>query len=343
MPQLPQPPVWLGVIEWSCYVLCSLALVAGLRRRLCYAIPAAILLSNSFIEGRALTSFIIVLFTYLLAFLFYNKPVNCTRRLIQLSVSICYFFAAANKIHPEFLSGRTMYDLLHYYWDLRLAFQPFVGSLHFTLEQARVMGLLVIATELFLTLGPWFARTRKPAFAVSIAMHSAISIMLNGLEIYGPILWCGLLSFFDKKSAVPSEPSGSTLKELSAASAIAVLLLFMPLRYYFAPAKLFSMTFLDRAPWAYTMFIFHEDSTVRSLRYRDNAGGWHDLPQKFRIAQTASTNDIIALFHYLERQYGQAVEFEVDVDLLRNHFLHHRKVGHYRRSSSGWLLEVTGN
>lgn len=343
MPELPNFPLWLIIIQWTAYLVCAIALLAGKRHKALAIIPAAILLSGSFKENGAFCStYVILLFTFLVALCFHKQPVSCSRRLIQISITNCYFFAVANKFHPEFWSGRSLYEVLHYGVDVRSPFLPLMSFFNFSLEQSMLFSHLTILVEVFLVIGPWFEKTRKAAYATAIILHSVFGILFDGVEVFSLVMVGGLLVFFEKKNEPRPQNIPAPRWQKIAAYCLIVAMTALPLRYYFIPAKEYlSMSFLDRAPWSFAMFLFMDEPKVCLLRYRDDAGTWHDINPESRMAKIQSTNDILALFKYLAATYANAQEIQVEIDLYRNHFEHHRKVGQYLRSKDGWQVHVS--
>lgn len=80
------------------------------------------------------------------------------------AVSSLYLFAGLSKINDIFLSGHVLQTQM----TLELP-----GGLYALLAYATV------ATEVFLGVGIWFARTRLPAVAVGVALHLSIVVMLG--------------------------------------------------------------------------------------------------------------------------------------------------------------------
>ncbi len=89
------------------------------------------------------------------------------QRLIAAEVTIVYLWAAIQKVHPAYLSGRVLGEILGQP-DQALWLQPAAWA--------------VIAVELALPVALWVPRTREVAALVGLAMHAAFALTLN---IYG--------------------------------------------------------------------------------------------------------------------------------------------------------------
>lgn len=84
--------------------------------------------------------------------------------LMMTQLSACYFFAAASKVNPAFLTGAP---LSHWVW-VPLPWWCFT-----------LMAFATVLVELFLSLGLWFARTRRTAVALGLMLHVSIVIMMR--------------------------------------------------------------------------------------------------------------------------------------------------------------------
>lgn len=93
--------------------------------------------------------------------------------LIQLQVSVVYFFSAIGKVNFDFLLGNVLFFRTQ---DAYVLPDPEpVASV------AVFMTLAVGATalELFIAVGLWFARLRPLAFASGLALHAGMIVMLS--------------------------------------------------------------------------------------------------------------------------------------------------------------------
>jgi vitamin K-dependent gamma-carboxylase-like protein len=117
------------------------------------------------------------------------RPVTA-QRLIQVQVSIVYFFAALHKLNGWFLAGKgleqALTDDLFHGWSgdmLRaLLSERALASLRELLAAEtpmRVAAWGAVATELFLAFGLWFRRTRPWALALGIPFHLGIAFAMH--------------------------------------------------------------------------------------------------------------------------------------------------------------------
>lgn len=84
--------------------------------------------------------------------------------LMMAQLSVVYWFAALSKLNPVFLSGDGLRSWV--WWPLPdWIFAP--------------MALATIGTEIFLSIGLWFRRTRAVAVAVGLGLHASIVLMLD--------------------------------------------------------------------------------------------------------------------------------------------------------------------
>lgn len=344
--QLPLFPFTLDAVLWSAYAISAGFLIFGSRRKIFLFLPVLTLLTYSFVERLTVqSSFVVLLFAYCLALMFYRSGLSMSRRLIQLSVSSCYLFSVLHKMHPEFLQGHTLHYILGNGIAMRPGISEFMQSLHITLPVAESMTFGALCTELFLAIGPWFKPTRKPAFFMAFVLHTTFSILWTGIEAFAFVMWTGLLSFCDNRKIMTagSIPSQSPrIKELVAAGLFVALLIFMPARFFFAGTEAFkTMTFGERWPWSFAMYLFWEEPQTPGLRYRDNNGQWHSLPIEGRMPTTTSTSDMLKLVEYASKRNPEAQEIELSIDLKVNgRYLHHRQC-RYIREGINWRTEFT--
>lgn len=86
-------------------------------------------------------------------------PAPWVQLLMMTQLSVCYLFAGLSKMNPVFPSG--------YAFDIWLWL-----DLPHALDMA--IALATIATEVFLALGLWFARTRTLAVVLGLLLHASI-------------------------------------------------------------------------------------------------------------------------------------------------------------------------
>lgn len=109
------------------------------------------------------------------------------QRLIQLQVSIVYFFAALHKLHPMYLRGEILGSLLED--DLVEGTSGDVlGGMFGEEALAGFVGMswpmiaaswFTVASEFFLAFALWFRRTRPFAILLGLALHGGIAFTMN--------------------------------------------------------------------------------------------------------------------------------------------------------------------
>jgi hypothetical protein len=90
----------------------------------------------------------------------------------QLQLSIVYFFAAAAKLNPAFLSG----EVLWIYWPTEGAL-AFLAPLR-TREVMMPLAVAAVATEFFLAFALWLRPLRRLALVVGIGLHAGMILMV---------------------------------------------------------------------------------------------------------------------------------------------------------------------
>ena len=122
------------------------------------------------------------------------------QRLIQLQVCIAYFWAALHKLHPHYLSGGVLSDVVEsavLMWPGGQLLQRFFTAE--TLTEPRyliVPALLTIAIEGALPVALWFQRTRVWAIAIGVVFHAAIAWLMN-ITIFSLAMIASYLLFLE--------------------------------------------------------------------------------------------------------------------------------------------------
>lgn len=344
--ELPAFCFEFDVICWTAYAVSALFLLFGAKQKIFLVLPALVLFIYSFVERLTVQSGMsILLFTYCLALLFYRPGLSMSRRLIQLSVSGCYLFSMLHKLHPEFLSGRTLYYILGNAIGMWDGAGAFISQLHITLPVAEGLAIAAVVSELFLAIGPWFKRSRKWAFLLAFLVHGTFMVLFTGIESFTFVAWTGLLSFCDGRDPLDSKkkedrPSLSAAKkEMCIAAIFLFVLILMPGRFFVVGGEEFRrMSFGDRWPWSFAMYLFWEENKSVELRCLD-ASGWHDLSVEGRMKTTSSKVDMLKLVQYEAGKNPQAKEIELKMLLAVNGRDRQRRVCRYLRQDRGWTLE----
>jgi hypothetical protein len=91
--------------------------------------------------------------------------------LLQIQLSIVYFFAAITKLNPVYLSG----------YILRTTLRQDLPTVIFNANVLRVMTVASIVIELALAVGFWIKRLRKGAVVVGVLFHFTMVLSLTPL------------------------------------------------------------------------------------------------------------------------------------------------------------------
>jgi predicted DCC family thiol-disulfide oxidoreductase YuxK len=86
-------------------------------------------------------------------------------RLIQLQVSVVYFYSAIGKLNPDFLSGNVIF-----YRSNEAMLLPNLDAVAYPILFAS-LSILTIATELFISISLWIPRLRQIAFGLGLTIH----------------------------------------------------------------------------------------------------------------------------------------------------------------------------
>lgn len=318
---LPLPPPWLDAATWALYAAAALAMVLGRRDRVFPALAAAVLAYYGGRDNRACnSSYIQLLFTYLVAFLFSREPVSASRRLIQVSLSSCYLFSAIQKLAmSEWRLGHTIAGMLTHGDGIRPALLPLVQASAPLAGLAWLMAPGVVLVEAFIGAGLWFPRTRRAAMGLGILLHLGFSAFLPGTEIFAPVMLIGYLAFLDGGPPAASDPRPRSLETALAVATLAVLLA-IPARIYLPPMRPWHLlSHMDHLPWTYSMFaqVDHQDSI--EIAYVDRAGMRHAVEPSGRMDQATADADLHALTRDLLRRHPEAESAEVHLRLTINH------------------------
>jgi len=101
------------------------------------------------------------------------------QRLIQLQVCLAYFFAGLHKLHPAYLRGDVLGDILDF---------PPAGL-------AALAGLIA-ALELWLPCGLWMRKTRRLSILLGISFHLAIAWTLS-IHVFSLAMIASYLLFLE--------------------------------------------------------------------------------------------------------------------------------------------------
>ncbi|MCA9413521.1 MAG: HTTM domain-containing protein [Candidatus Omnitrophica bacterium] len=125
------------------------------------------------------------------------------RRMIQVLVSIIYFFTSVSKLNHGWLSGK-IFDVFKESGSFYGHISPWILD-HFSYQ---ALGLITVGTEIFLVFGLWIPRVRILAILAGVGLHLGIDSMMGvGSFSYQMIaLYVAFLfGFPDSKEAIHGE------------------------------------------------------------------------------------------------------------------------------------------
>lgn len=318
---LPMPPPWLDAALWVGYAVAALSMMLGIPCRVPPAVAAAILGYYGWRDARACNStYIQLLFTYLIALLFARGPVNAARRLIQCSLTSCYAFSVIQKLAmPEWRLGHTLVDIVEFGDGVRPICLPILRAISPGPGLGWLMAPSVIAVEAFIGAGLWWSRTRKAAMVVGIGLHLGFAALLPGTEIFAPVMFAGYLAFLGDGRPVPrgGSPRGF---EVSLALLVLAVMLAIPARIYAPPMRPWHLlAHMDHLPWTFSMFSQMDRIDAVEVAYLDRRGTRHPVEPVGRMLHASSDGEIDALARDVLRLHPDAERVVVDLRLTINH------------------------
>jgi hypothetical protein len=217
-------------------------------------------------------------------------------------------------MHPEFVSGFTLHDMLGRGFLLRPELRPVVEYMSLPWWATELAGFGVIALELFLAFGFWFKASRRWAALAGVFLHSIFTLVLPGIELFALVAWTGYLAFFEREKT-PANPNLAFKKpalDALVAAFACVCCVALPMRLFFlSPYEYVNMSLYDRVPWGFSMFLFHEEVKFVHVKYRGADGKEHLLSLDGRMNEAASYNEMIALAYYVARTHPDAVSIQI--------------------------------
>jgi hypothetical protein len=318
---LPLPPPWLDAALWVGYALAALSMVFNVPSRILPALAAAVLGYYGWRDVRACnSSYVQLLVTYLVAFLFAREPVSATRRLIQCGLTSCYAFSVIQKLSmPEWRLGFTLLDIFEHGDGVRPVWLPILRATSPGPDLGWLMAPAVIAVEAFIGVGLWWGRTRKAAMAVGVGLHLGFAALFPGTEIFAPVMFAGYLAFLGDGRPIESGVHPRRF-EVPLAFLFLTVMLAIPSRIYLPPMRPWHLlAHMDHLPWTYSMFSQIDRVDAVEVTYLDHRGSRHRVEPVGRMLQASSDGEIQALARDILRRYPEAGRVEVDVRLTINH------------------------
>lgn len=374
--ELPALPPLVQITVFSAYFLAGLWLLFGKFHRFPVIILASVI---AYYGSRDLMashmSFVVLTFTYLISLLFADlKKPSCARRLIQINLTLCYFYSDFWKVlFPPFMAGESFQAEFADGWALKEMWVPFVTSVNPPLVFWQAFSWLTILVEGFIVAGLWIPGLRMAAAITGVILHGGIAVVMDKdhiLTIFSLIILTGYLAFFDRKqpperkvaekTAGKAQVNADTTDEANvdetnvgeasasaapvdedAASAqaprkikrrdtifaviVSAIMIAIPARVLFWQGRpIDSLSFFDRSPWTYSMFVMRLQTLEVRARYQDSDGNWHtvfsfDKEEKNnlnldvwkRSKDASSDNELIAIAKHVFRTEPNADTVEV--------------------------------
>ncbi len=318
---LPDPPLWFSGILLLVEFFLYIALIAGVRKKFIPALLLLVFAYYQFLDIFFHCGFAILLAFNLIAFLIDRVPLSLSRRVIQISLSACYFFAAIGKVHPEYFDGYTLFHMLGRGFVIRPQIRDFVLGLHVSHEMATFLSIFVIVLEVFLALGLWFKSTRLFTAIVGVLFHCALTLSLPGIEPFAPVMCTSYLAFFEKRGDQPCRNLSfkKPITDILLTVFVCVASIAMPIRFYMMPREqLLSLSYFDRAPLGLAMYLFDEEVKSVGVSYQTSDEQWHKVNADGRMAVCSSTSDMLSLAYYLQKTHPEAVSIKIITRLIVN-------------------------
>ena len=354
---LPLPPAPLTEIAFLSAAIACLLMTLGFKQKWIIAIPVLVGAYFGCRDFWAMGShFVLLLWTYLVALLFARPGKNCSRRLIQLSVFLCYFYSAVQKLlSPDFIMGYSMQAEMSDGWcfNAYAANILHLGAAPFIFWQ--LFSWMTVGLELFLAFGLFSKRFRKTALILGLLFHIGISAMLDFyISLFSVAILVGYLAFIDRKSEVAQETppaldananqAGKSALEPILAGAFALVMCAVPLRVYASTERpLNDVTMLDRTPWSFCMFLQRLDENKVDVRYRTTNGDWHKiaLSDRWRTQSACTDNELYSICSWVLHRYPEATEVTADIEFRVNKRWTQRKSIHATRQQTDLVRVVS--
>jgi hypothetical protein len=319
------PPIFDPLIDgalWILYGVCALMMMALPKGRMPVAICTILLAYFTSIDLLAANcTFVLLAFLYLIALLFDTGERGPARRVIEVAVSSCYLYGILQKLlSPEWLSGESLKAVHATAFGVREFLTSTISSIHLSDPIWAAASWAVLAVELFIALALWSKRLRIYAIIIGLSFHFVLGVVFNYVEAFGLAMLIGYLAFVDKKDDLAAERihSNGKLQPVLAAACM-LFMVVMPARIYFWEGRpLQSLSFFDRSPWGFAMYLFVQKVRMVSAQYQTADGQWHELPIAGRMREASSDNDLFAMQRFILKEYPAAREIRIITDVSVN-------------------------
>ena len=322
--------------------------------------------------------FIVLEWLMLFALLLESPGRSPTRRLIQVSTILCYFYTSMQKVlFPDFVAGWSFETMFGDGWSLGSVWRGVLPVEQFGHGFWLSFSLFTIVIEYLLAFGLIFPRTRRLTVVTGILFHLGIAIFLNKfITIFSIVMWACLSTFIDEPTAAEVEAGGKSAPLLKAFAALAAwtkrmkmsvykfacgqhlsmlvqdpmleeaakerpvqltppvrlrsllsfvmlsLMVLFPLRVYFFPGRpLDRLSFFDRSPWSYCMYLARQETQRLDVQYQDQQGTWRDHPidkKKDRWGRAGGDNELYALAEYVFSVHPDAKRIRINQSIVMN-------------------------
>jgi len=192
--------------------------------------------------------------------------------------------------------------------------------------------------EGFFAVGPWFRQTRKPSVILAAIFHAGIFlVMARTLMIFSTVMWAGLLAFVDDgkdwwsqedrvaqrikselKGAPAGQPSGNWVQNLWALALIVVLIAFPARIFFWTGRTLDTISYSDRHPGGYSMFLMKDRVLKAILHYQDDQNHWHSEVLLQRFASLSNDNNLYSLARHAFKDHLDAQRVRVEITYTVN-------------------------
>src|SRR5271170_550002 len=183
---LPYPPkLWEGPLFFLHAVSCLYILFGG-KRKIFFAIPACILAYHACLDTTVLSNAIWLTIFYMVALLFSDSKPNCTRRIIQIVVTLCYAHATLNRLlYPDFMDGYSFEQWFDHGDVVKPEFAGLFTNPNIPRQAWAIFAQITAWLELAFVIGFWMRKTRKITVILAALFHALIYVfMIDTLMLF---------------------------------------------------------------------------------------------------------------------------------------------------------------
>jgi len=326
-PELPPIPLSIQIVLAVIHCASAIQLLFGKTHKIFCLIPVLVIALWGTYEYSAFWStYSILIFLWLIAFLFYRESVNCTRRLIQITITVCYLFSVLQKLQLEWIKGYTLNQIFGHGSNLCSYLIPLMRVIHISRPTCALIACSALVLELFLAFGFYFKTTKRTALYFGVAFHLAILFCI-GEFLFSFIMYTGYLAFFEKVSIqfkgllrLPAvqidnyqNVPGSRMDvahskwETFFICIFIVLNIWMPLRFFVgSDIPFMNATLYDSNPWGFAMYKSIGDNMQVSIQYLEDRNDWREEVLRGRMRWSCSKSDLLAATRYELKQHPSA-------------------------------------